>query len=209
MRKRTAILALSGVVATGAAGAVAITPASAATSNNPVTSRLGAIKDALSGLVSDGTLTQQQADKVASTLEQKLPQRGGPGHFGAGGFMQGDAAAAKALGMTTEQLRSELRGGKSLAEVAKSKNVSVDTLVKAMVDAAQQQLATAVKDGKLTQQQADTISKNLTQRITDRVNAKPGQWGPGHRRGPGHGFGGGPGGVPGQAPTSPAPAPTA
>jgi hypothetical protein len=55
MHKRTSVLILSGILVSGAVGAVAITPASATTSTNPVTSRLANIKSALSGLVSDGT----------------------------------------------------------------------------------------------------------------------------------------------------------
>jgi hypothetical protein len=173
MHKRTSVLILSGVLATGVAGAVAITPASATTSANPVTSRLANIKGALSGLVGDGTLTQAQADKVASTLDKKLPKRAvrGPGaRFGGMGMSQTRDAAAKALGMTPEKLQTELRSGKSLAQVAKDQKVGVDTLVKAMVAAAKVELATAVKDGTLTQARADKMETALTQRITEGVN---------------------------------------
>jgi len=183
MYKRTGGLILSGILVTGVAGAVVMTPASAATSDNVVTSRLAAIKSALSGLVSDGTLTQSQADKVASTLDTKLPRRGpgGPGgHFGAMGMAMGHEAAAKALGLTAEQLHTALEGGKSLADVAKDQKVSVASLVKAMVAAAQAQLATAVKDGRITQAQADTMKSSLTARITDRVNDVRPDRGPGH-----------------------------
>ena len=203
MYKRTAGLVLSGILATGAVGAVAMTPASATTSDNAVTSRLAGIKSALSGLVSDGTLTQSQADKVATTLDTKLPQRG-HGHpgdrFGGMGLSKVHEAAAAALGLTTAQLHAAREGGKSLADVAKDQKVSVGSLVKAMVTAAQAQLATAVKDGTLTQAQADTMKSMLTQRITDHVNGtRPeGGNGRGHGRGHGHGLGQGLGQGPGQ-----------
>jgi len=194
MRKRTSAIILSGILAAGTGGAVALTPASATTSDNAVTSRLAAIKSALSGLVGDGTLTQSQADKVASTLDSKLPKRavggpgghmggghmagkgmGGPGgHFGWMGMKETQDAVAKALGLTTDKLHAELRSGKSLADVAKAEKVSVDTVVKAMVTAIEGRLATAVKNGTLTQAKADKMKSSLTQRITDRVNqARP------------------------------------
>src|SRR5450631_936619 len=165
MRKRTTSIVLAGVLAAGAVGAVVITPASATTSTNPVTSRLAGIKGALSGLVGDGTLTQAQADKVASTLDKKLPKRGeramgGPGgRFGGMGMgmAQSEDAAAKALGLTPDKLRVALQGGKSLAAVAKDQKVSVDLLVKAMVSATEAELATAVKEGRLTQDRKSVV----------------------------------------------------
>lgn len=191
MRKRTTALILAGALATGGVGAaVVIAPASAATSDNAVSSRLEAIKSALKGLVGDGTLTQAQADKVAGTLDTALPQRDhdgrgrGGGWFGKGMSQTRDAAAT-ALGMSTEELRTAVQGGKTLAEVAKEKNVSVDALVKAMVAAAEKELSTAVTDGRITQAQADAMKGSLTQRITDRVNGVRGEGG----HGPGHGHG--------------------
>lgn len=169
MHKRTAGLIVAGTLAVGGS-AVALTPASAEESGNAVTSRLAGIKGALSGLVDDGTLTQKQADKVASTLDKELPSRGGKGHHGFGMLRDSGAAAAKALDLTVAELRTELKGGKTLADVATDKDVSVDTLVTAMVKAAKDDVAAAVKDGKLTQAQADKITSNLTERITDRVN---------------------------------------
>jgi len=185
MYKRTTGLILTGILVTGAVGAVAITPASATTSDNVVTSRLASIKSALSGLVSNGTLTQAQADKVAGTLDSQLPLRGMGGMGGPGsridrmGMTQTHDAAAKALGMTSDELYNAVQGGKSLADIAKDQKVSVDSLVKAMVAAAESQLATAVKDGTLTQAQADTMKSSLTQRITDQVNGVRTGRGPG------------------------------
>jgi hypothetical protein len=197
MHKRTSGLILAGFLVGGVGGAVAVTPASATTSDNVLTSRLAGIKSALSGLVSDGTLTQKQADKVAGTLDSKLP-KGGPGGEGRMGGMGGPGghrggmrmaatreAVAKALGMTTDKLDAALAGGKSLADVAKDQKVSVDSLVKVMVTAAESELATAVKQGQLTQAMADRMKSSLTERITAHVNGvRPGH-GPGAGRGPG------------------------
>ena len=176
MYKRTAGLILTGVLATGAIGAVAMTPASATTSDNVVTSRLAHIKSALSGLVTDGTLTQAQADKVAGTLDSQPPMGGRGGRGGMGGrsggmgMTQSHDAAAKALGMTSDELYAAVQGGKSLADVAKDQKVSVDSLIKAMVADAKADLAAAVKAGTMTQAQADTLKSSLTERITDQVN---------------------------------------
>jgi len=97
-----------GVLATGAIGAVAMTPASATTSDNVVTSRLAHIKSALSGPGQGRTLTQAQADKVAGTLDSQPPMGGGGGRGGMGGggmgMTQSHDAAAKALGMTSDEL---------------------------------------------------------------------------------------------------------
>lgn len=175
MYKRTAGLILTGVLATGAIGAVAMTPASATTSDNVVTSRLAHIKSVLSSLVKDGTLTQAQADKVAGTLDSQPPMagmggRGGRGGGGGMGMTQSHDAAAKALGLTSDELYTAVQGGKSLADVAKDQKVSVDSLIKAMVADAEGDLAAAVKAGTMTQAQADTMKSSLTERITDQVN---------------------------------------
>lgn len=191
MHKRTAALMITSALVSGTAGALLVTPASAATSSNPVTSRLAHFKSALAGLVSDGTLTQAQADKVAATLDKELPKHrpGGPGHGPRGHLRHLElATAAKTLGMTEQALRTQLESGKSLADVAKAQNVSVDTLINALVDAAKAQLATAVKDGRITQAEADRIGANLKARITEHVNhTRParGPWGPPRDGGPG------------------------
>jgi len=168
------------IVTTVAAGIVGATtfavagPALAASTTssdtaNAVTSRVDRIKQALAGLVADKTLTQAQADKVASTLDKA----GIGGGHGRGGFHRGPglAAAASALKMTEAELRTALDGGKTLAQVAKDKNVPVATLVAALVKAEQAETAQAVKDGRITQAQADERLKDLTARVTERVNS--------------------------------------
>jgi hypothetical protein len=168
-------------------------PAPGQAGQDRAAARAERIKQALAGLVADKTLTQAQADKVASTLAASGAGRvpGGPGGpRGMGARMTGGlAAAAKALGMSETDLATALRSGKSLAAVAKEKGVDVQKVVDALVTEAKQRLADAVKNGRLTQAQADQWAKDLTARITERVNsarpARPGGFGPG-----GHGRGG-------------------
>jgi hypothetical protein len=190
MRKKIAVVAVAGGI--GLTGGMLLAPsvASAADSgSSTVSGRLGAIKDALKGLVSDGTITQDQADKVATTLDQKLPHRGpgrpgafglrGPGPFGGPHVHPEDVAAA--LGLTPQELRTQLEAGKTLAQIAQAQGISKAALVDKLVAAAKADIAADVKAGRLTQAQADAISKNLEARITakvDRVGPGPG---PGRR----------------------------
>jgi len=107
----------------------------------------------------------------------------GPGvAFGKGEKLD---AAAKALGMTTDDLRSALQGGKSIADVAKSKNIDVNKVIDAMVADAQAKIDQAKTNGKLTQQQADRLTSTLKDRITQLVNGHF----PGAGQGPGRGHG--------------------
>ncbi|MGB2758104.1 MAG: hypothetical protein WBD02_10650, partial [Acidimicrobiia bacterium] len=136
------------------------------------------VKTVLDKLVKDGTLTQAQADKVLKALKAAMPQ-GGKGGPGRGGFGRGVArgvgleAAAKALGMTAADLRTELQSGKTIAAVATEKKVDVNTVIDALVTEMKAHLDTEVKDGTITQAQADERMKNAKTRITDMVNNGP------------------------------------
>jgi predicted RNA-binding protein associated with RNAse of E/G family len=126
-----------------------------------------------------------------------LAGKAGGGHrsmpFGAVPFRGGDhgpgddiEAAAGYLGLSATNLLNQLRGGKTLADIASSTSgKSTAGLIDALVAHEKAELADAVKAGKLTQAQADTISSALTQRVTDFVNGKRPAFAPG----PGFGFG--------------------
>ncbi|SOD97859.1 hypothetical protein [Blastococcus haudaquaticus] len=178
MRKKLIIATTAGALTlTGLAVAV---PALASPGAGG-TAAVERITEALSGLVDDGSLTQEQADEVAATLsEAGIAGRGG-GHHGGG---PGLAAAADALGMTEEELRTALeQEGTTLADVAEEQGVDVGTLVDALVEAQQERIAEAVEDGQLTQEEADERLADLKERITERVNSDtpPAGRGPGGR----------------------------
>jgi polyhydroxyalkanoate synthesis regulator phasin len=197
VRKKLIIATTAGVLSlTGLAVAV---PALAAPAGDAGSSAVERITDALSGLVSDGSLTQDQADEVAATLSE-AGVGGHGGRHGDGGFDLD--AAATALGLSEDELRTALEtDGATLAQVAEDAGVPVDTLVDALVQAQEERIAQAVEDGRLTQAEADERLADLDQRITEQVNsAEPRGGGRGH--GGGHGPGGdGPGGDGGDAST--------
>src|SRR5690606_13042960 len=55
-------------------------------------------------------------------------------------------AAAEALGMTEDELREELRDGRTIAEVAEARGVDVDAVVDAMVAAGTERLEDAIEE---------------------------------------------------------------
>ena len=179
MRKKFIIAATAGALTLGG---LAVAVPAMAEPDGTAPSAVERITEALSGLVSDGSLTQEQADEVATTLsEAGLGDRGG--HGGHGGGRLDLRAAATALGMTDDELRAALEAdGTSLADVAAEQGVEVDVLVDALVTAAEENIAQAVEDGELTQEQADERLADLEERVTERVNDDS--------RGPGRGPGG-------------------
>ena len=132
--------------------------------------------DALKALVDNGTITQAQADSVAKALQDAKPARGPGGHGKGGhrGFIKAElSAAAAALGMPEAELKTALRSGQSVADVAKAKNVDLQKVIDAMVNQAKARLAEAVANGRITQAQADERAAKLAEGITAFVNRTP------------------------------------
>ncbi len=176
--KRMAPFILAAGIA-GGAGAMALAPtlAGAATTTTVTvapTAKAGPLKAALDALVADGTLTQAQADKVLSRLQSALPKAGAKGGIGriplGAALGQADSAIAGYLGLTPAQLRTDLAGGKTLAEIAGTQGKTTQGLVDTIVAAEKKAIDTAVTNGRLTQAQADTLEGKLQDQATALVN---------------------------------------
>jgi hypothetical protein len=86
-----------------------------------------------------------------------------------------DAIAAGYLGLTKMQLRSELRSGRSLAQIAEStSNKSVAGLVDALVSARAAQLHAEVKAKRLSPAAERTRLAHLRRRLTTELERTPG-----------------------------------
>ena len=114
------------------------------------------------------------------------------------------SVAATAIGISEADLQAALAKGQTIAQVAKAHNVDVQKVIDALVADANTEIATALKNGQITQAQADAEKAHVTQRVTDQVNGTF-RGGPGGRHGDGdHGFG-----APGTAPSTNGSSPTA
>jgi hypothetical protein len=137
------------------------------------------LEEALQPLIADGTITQAQADAVISALQDARPEGrpGGPGMgrgMGHGRIGHGIEAAATALGMTSDELRTALRNGQTIAEVAAEKGVDIQTVIDAMAAELKTHLDEEVAAGELTQEEADAKLADAIERITERLDGTEG-----------------------------------
>ena len=141
---------------------------------------------ALGALVSGAALAQGAATQTPE-VNTKVQLDRGFGHA-----LRSQAAleaAAKALGMTVEDLKTQLWGGKTLADLAEEKGVNLAD-VKAAVETAQKEelrasIEQAVTDGKITRENADWLLEGLDKGYLNSLKYFGGRGGRG-----GHGFGG-------------------
>ena len=120
-------------------------------------------------LLSDGRISSAQADAIRARIKagDGLGAIRGLGHgfggFGRGGVLMRDLrtaelnAAAAALHTSASELQSQLKSGKSLAELEKAANVQDAAVKAAMKAAAKGVIDSAVKSGTITQAEADEL----------------------------------------------------
>ena len=157
--------------------------------------------------VTAGKLTKDQETKVLDDLASHLDDfvndvhgPGGPGGFGGPrhafgfgfgfglegpGLRAGVEDVATYLGLKPAEVVTQLRSGKSLADIAKAQGKTVDGLKTAITDAATKQLDAAVTAGKLTKDDETNLLDKLASHLDELVNDvhAPGGFGFKHERG--------------------------
>jgi len=144
----------------------------------------------LKGMVDNGQLTQAQADAQLALLKVNVSQQisqpwSQGGHWG-GPENSLLTVAADKLGLTSQDLLTQLQAGKTIADLAKTKSVTVDTIVSAVLAPRSEQLKQLVTGGQLTQDQADAQLALLKANVTRRINEA---WPQAQSFGPGMGQG--------------------
>jgi polyhydroxyalkanoate synthesis regulator phasin len=130
--------------------------------------------------VNAGRLSEEEGEQLKERLQSSDPSFVVPGlrrlPFPEGGFALpfGEIVdletAASYLGLSESVLRDELEDGKSLADVARDRDKSVDGLVQELVDEAEERIDEAVADGRLSEESASRLKDDLEERIRDRVD---------------------------------------
>jgi len=140
-----------------------------------------ALKNRVDDAVEDGRLTEEQGRRMKERIDA-----GGVPFFGLGPrafhehhrkgiaphmlFGANAVGAAEYLGMERAELFEALSRGRTLADLARERDKSVDGLIDAMVTATEKHLDEAVADGKLTEADKNEVLADLRDRITRLVN---------------------------------------
>ncbi|MBL0385091.1 hypothetical protein JJB07_00405 [Tumebacillus sp. ITR2] len=130
--------------------------------------------------------TSTTTNKTATNDQQQKGK--GHGEF----FNQNNTELQTLLKLSADELTTQLKAGKSLADIASAQGVDKQAVIDLLVKQDAAHIDQDVKDGKLTADQATQMKANSVQHATDQVDGKGGFGGPGGKRG-GHGGPGGPG----------------
>ncbi|MGJ7919043.1 DUF2680 domain-containing protein [Neobacillus sp. LXY-4] len=142
------------------------------------------------GKVSVTKVADEKDTSQTETGDVNCPMTGAPmgkgagmGHYFAGTMPE---VIADVLGMTVDELQTARNEGKSVADLAEEKGINVDDLVAKMVETRKADLEQLVKDGKITQEQMDTMLSNMETKMKTAVERD--SVGPMHGRGGGMGM---------------------
>lgn len=109
-------------------------------------------------------------------------------HGGAHNEAISDASvAARAIGISEDDLVTAVKAGQSLAAIAGAHGVDPQKVIDALVADGRSEIDAALKAGKLTQAKADEVTSGLAARVAEHVNRTGGGPGDhGHENGPRH-----------------------
>ena len=122
------------------------------------------ISSMLSGLVSNGTITQSQADAIIKAAEaMKVASKS----IRDANRSALDSVITSTLGISLESVVSRLKAGETLATIAGDKK---SALITALVAEINKQIDTALAAGKITANQATAQKAKSVDRVTNMLN---------------------------------------
>ena len=161
--------------ASAVVAAASITSASTSTATTTAAgkaAKASPLKGVLDNLVANNTITSAQESAIISAFQQYRQEHQGAARAQLAAYRRAMlAAVAQSLNLQPKQLRQDLKQGQSIAQIAQSQNVPLQTVSDAAYAAAQKQASQAVSAGILTQDRADRILSQLKQRLPQLLNA--------------------------------------
>ena len=118
----------------------------------------------LSGLVSNGTITQSQADAIIKAAEG---MRAASKSIRDANRTALDSVITSTLGISLETLTSRLKAGETLSSIAGDKKSALITALTAEIN---KQIDAALAAGKITANQATAQKAKSVERVTNMVN---------------------------------------
>lgn len=153
-----------------------------------------ALASTLADAVKNGRLTQAQADRIKAAAASGEPCEGlrgiAPkdafGGHGAAAALDVHAAVAKALNLTSDQLKTDFQNGQTVQQIAGAAGINEQTFEASVVASLTANLDAALKSGTITQAQHDAMVQRLSQMAKAFwSSSRPGAGGGlGGRRGP-------------------------
>lgn len=137
-------------------------------SDGPPARQTERIRDALDALVTDGTISEEQADAVAAHLAGQWDFRGHRLHR----FHAALDVAAATIGITEAELVEALRDGQTVAEVAEASGIDAQTVIDDLVAEVNTRIDEAAAQGDLDAERVAEIKANVVERITNFVNGE-------------------------------------
>ena len=114
-----------------------------------------------------GGASARLAVTATTVVGQESMKHQGRGPMGSGAKSE---ALAKVLNLTAAELQTQLKSGKSLADIAKTQNVAISAVTAVLIADFKTHLDAEVASGKHTQAEATAKLTEFTARVTDMVN---------------------------------------
>ncbi|MCL6457104.1 MAG: hypothetical protein K6T85_03770 [Gorillibacterium sp.] len=125
-----------------------------------------AVDKLATALKPDQQLRERQTDT------QRSLNKGEHRSDGSAGEHRSYVDAAAVIGLTVDELKEQLKSGKSLADVALEKGITKDKLIVELTTKTTVRLDEAVKNGKMTKETAERLKSKLADKWTKRVETK-------------------------------------
>ena len=129
-----------------------------------------AFAKALDAAVKAGDITQEQADFLKQRMQNKpndfgnMRPGGRRGNYGGLLWDYKNQALAEVLGITPDELKSRLESGERMLDIISKQGLTLEQFQSKMLEAATKFVNQAVKDGKITQEEANRILELIKNR---------------------------------------------